>query len=123
MEIFQFDRNEQRIIRHDSIGLIVTRIAAGVGAGPVSLTHLKVEPGGIIGTHPATAHQMFLLITGTAWVAGPDGIRTPISAGQGVCWDEAENHTSGSETGFTAIAVEGAHLTLFAPEAAETPDN
>lgn len=114
MEIFQFDRNERRVTRHDSTGLLATRIAAG--QGPVHLTHLKVEPGGTIGTHPATAAQTFLVITGSGWIAGPDGNRTPITAGQGVCWDAAEDHTSGTETGFTAIAVEGTLLTLFEPE-------
>ena len=116
MEIFQFDRNERRITQHDSIGLLATRIAAG--QGPVQLTLLKVEPGGSIGTHPATSPQMFLVITGTGWVAGPDGKHIPITAGQGACWDEAEIHTSGTETGFTAIAVEGTPLTLFAPQPA-----
>ena len=114
MEIFQFDRDERRITRHDSTGLLVTRIAAG--DGPVQLTLLTVEPGGTIGTHPAAAAQMFLVIAGAGWTAGPDGKRIPITAGQGVCWDEAEEHTSGSDEGLTALAVEGTPLTLFAPD-------
>lgn len=114
MEIFQFDRDERRITRHESTGLLATRIAAG--DGPVHLTHLKVEAGGTVGTHPAPSPQMFLMITGNGWIAGPDGTRTTITAGQGVCWDQGEDHTSGTENGFTAIAVEGVPLTLSTPE-------
>lgn len=114
MEIFQFDRDERHITRHESTGLLATRIATG--DGPVHLTHLKVEAGGTIGTHPAPSPQMFLMITGDGWIAGPDGTRTPITAGQGVCWDQGEDHTSGTENGFTAIAIEGVPLTLFSPE-------
>ncbi|WP_042434609.1 hypothetical protein [Streptacidiphilus anmyonensis] len=115
MEIFHFDRDERRITWHESVGLIATRIAAG--EGPVHLTFLKVEPGGTIGTHPAATPQMFLVLTGDGWIAGPGGTRIPITAGQGVCWDEGEDHTSGTEHGFTALAVEGTPLALFAPQA------
>src|SRR5690348_2031164 len=116
MEIFEFGRNEWRITRHESTGLLATRIATSEGT--VRLTHLKVEPGGTIGTHPAPSPQMFLMITGDGWIAGSDGTRILITAGQGVCWARDEEHTSGTDNGFTAIAVEGSPLTLFP---AETP--
>ncbi|WP_327071196.1 hypothetical protein [Kitasatospora sp. NBC_01302] len=114
MEIFAFERAERLITRFGSSGLHATRIAAGEGA--VHLTCLRVEPGGIIGTHPAPVPQLLLFIAGEGWVAGPDGERIAIAAGQGVRWDQGEDHTSGTGTGFTAFAVEGAPLELFAPE-------
>ena len=114
MEIFHFDRDERNIPYHGSTGLLATRIAAG--EGPVRLTQLKVAPGGSIGTHPATDTQLFLVIAGSGWVAGPDGVRTPITAGQGARWEDGEVHTSGSDTGFTALVVEGAPLALYEPE-------
>ncbi|MFI0724275.1 hypothetical protein [Streptomyces sp. NPDC021224] len=114
MEIFRFDRDERRIARHGSSGAVATRIAAGDGA--VHLTYLKVDAGGTIGVHPAPSPQMFLVLSGDGWVAGPDGTRIPITAGQGVCWDRSEGHASGTENGFTALAVEGLPLTLFSPE-------
>jgi hypothetical protein len=40
----------------------------------------------------------------------------PISAGWGVRWDAGEIHTSGTEAGLTALAVEGRPLDLFEPE-------
>lgn len=118
MEIFQFDRGEKIIHEHNSEGLRATRVATG--DGQVYLTCLTLAPDGIIGTHPATGNQLFLVIAGEGWVAGPDGRRMPITAGWGVRWEAGENHTSGTETGLTALAAEGAVLELFEPEAGET---
>jgi hypothetical protein len=115
MEIFPFDRGEKVIHRYGSEGVRATRIADGVGQ--VHLTCLAVEPGGVIGTHPATGAQLFLVIAGEGWAAGPDGEQVPITAGWGVRWDAGENHSSGTETGLTALAIEGATLDLFQPEA------
>jgi quercetin dioxygenase-like cupin family protein len=71
VEIFQFDRTERDIDYHASHGLKATRVAAG--AGPVSVTCLNLAPGGLIGTHPATGTQFFLVISGAGWVAGNEG--------------------------------------------------
>ncbi|RAG84961.1 cupin [Streptacidiphilus pinicola] len=116
MQIFQFDRDERDIPYHGSTGLLATRIAAG--EGPVRLTQLKVAPGGTIGTHPATDAQLFLVIAGSGWVAGPDGVRVPLGVGEGARWDAGEVHTSGSDSGLTALVVEGAALALVEAEAA-----
>lgn len=117
MEIFQFDRGERIVHSYGSRGLRATRVAAGTGQ--VRLTCLTVAPGGIIGTHPATGAQLFLVIAGHGWAAGPDGERVPISAGWGVRWDDGEIHTSGTEAGLIALAVEGSPLDLFEPESRE----
>ena len=114
MEIFRFDRREKLIQSYESKGLLATRIAAG--HGQISLTCLTIEPGGVIGTHPATGSQLFLVINGEGWVAGPDGRPIDIRTGWAVRWDAGEEHTSGTQTGLTALAVEGAPLDLFAPE-------
>lgn len=114
MEIFRFDRGERVVQSYASQGFRATRIAAG--AGEVRLTCLRVDPGGVIGTHPATGAQLFLVTAGQGWVAGPDGERVPISAGWGARWADGEVHTSGSQTGLTVLAVEGGPLDLFEPE-------
>jgi hypothetical protein len=85
----------------------------------VHLTCLTVEAGGVIGTHPATATQLVLVIAGEGWTAGPGGERVPITAGWGIRWEAGENHTSGTETGLTALAIEGAALSLFEPDVPE----
>jgi quercetin dioxygenase-like cupin family protein len=114
MEIFRFDRDERLISAHGSIGLQASRIAFGDGG--VTVTCLAVRPGGTIGTHPATGDQLFLVIAGSGWVAGADGMRHPVQAGQGVRWAAGEVHTSGTNTSLTALAVEGSNLRLFEPE-------
>jgi quercetin dioxygenase-like cupin family protein len=117
VEIFRFNRGEKIIRRYGSEGLRATRVAGG--DGQIQLTCLTLAPGGVIGTHPATEAQLFLVITGEGWAAGPDGKRMPIAAGWGVRWEAGEDHTSGTEAGLTALAVEGTPLDLFEPE---TPD-
>ena len=62
MEIFQFDRREKNVGRFGSRGFFATRIAAG--DGQMNLTCLTLEPDGLIGTHPATSSQLFLVISG-----------------------------------------------------------
>jgi len=114
VEIFQFDRGEKIIRNFGSKRLLATRIAAGNGR--IHLTCLTVEPGGVIGTHPATEAQLFLVIAGEGWTAGPDGEQAPITTGWGVKWESGEIHTSGTETGFTALVIEGVPLDLFEPE-------
>jgi hypothetical protein len=119
VRIFQFDRREKIIDYHGSQGLRATRIATG--DGNVRLTCLAVEPGGVIGMHPATTPQLFLVLSGEGWTAGPDSERVPVTAGQGVRWDAGEVHTTGTDTGLVAIAVEGAPMSLFEPTEPELP--
>ena len=111
MEIFQFDRGERVIERFGSAGLRATRVAAG--HGEVQVTGLALAAGGVIGTHPATGVQLFLVITGEGWAAGPDGQRVSVSAGWGARWEDGEEPTSGTDTGLVALAVEGDALVLF----------
>ncbi len=72
-------RGEKIIDRYGSEGFRATRVAAG--GGKIHLTCLTLAPGGLIGTHPATEAQLFLVIAGQGWTAGQDGQRTPITAG------------------------------------------
>ncbi|MEV6205741.1 cupin domain-containing protein [Kitasatospora sp. NPDC051914] len=109
--MFRFDRAEQVIDRFGSTGATATRIAAGEGA--VHLACLTVEAGGIVGAHPAPVDQLFLVVAGEGWVAGPDGRRIPVSAGDGVRWEAGEVHASGTATGLTALALEGPSLDVF----------
>lgn len=114
MQIFRFDRGERLVQSYGSQGFRATRIAAG--NGQVRLMCLALEPGGVVGTHPATEAQLFLVVAGKGWAAGQDGERVPIAAGWGFRWDAGEIHTTGTETGLTALTVEGGPLDLFEPE-------
>jgi quercetin dioxygenase-like cupin family protein len=114
MEIFHFARDERLISAHGSIGLQATRIASGDGS--VFITCLALQPGGVIGAHPAVGDQLLLVIAGSGWVAGADGIRQPVHVGQGARWAAGEVHTCGTDASLTALAIEGSSLELFEPE-------
>ncbi|MDQ6636475.1 MAG: cupin domain-containing protein [Candidatus Dormibacteraeota bacterium] len=111
MNIFRFDRAETVIERFGSSGARATRLAAG--DGQVHLTCLTIQPGGSIGRHPAPATQFFMVVSGEGWVAGPSGEHVPITAGLGVRWESGEVHASGTATGLTVLALEGASLELL----------
>ena len=113
MKVFTFDRAEHEVTGHHSTGLHATRIAEFIET--TRATCLSVAPGGVIGTHPASAHQVLLIVAGSGWVAGVDGVHIPITAGQAAHWAPGEVHTTGTETGLTAIALEGGPVTIFDP--------
>ena len=114
MQIFTYDRDEHAVTGYDSVALHATRIAQFTEYARA--TCLTVGPDGLIGTHPAGSHQVLLIVAGSGWVSGSDGVRVPVSAGQGVYWEPGEVHTTGSENGLTAIALEGGPVSLFEPE-------
>ena len=114
MQLFTFDRSEHEVTGHGSVGVHATRIAQY--AETARATCLSVAPGGVIGTHPAGAHQVLLVVAGSGWVAGSDGRRVPIATGQAASWAPGEEHTTGSDVGLTAVALEGGPVTVFEPE-------
>lgn len=114
MQLFRFDRAEKLIDRFGSVGATATRVAKGDER--FQLTCLTIAAGGTIGEHPAPVRQIFLVIAGEGWVAGPGGQRVSVAAGMGVQWEPGEEHTSGSDTGMTAFALEGTSTEVFAAE-------
>jgi len=50
------------------------------------------------------------------WVSGGDGERVVITAKRAACWSAGEKHAAGSDTGMTAIALEGNDFTVAANE-------
>jgi len=79
-------------------------LADGDGECHVYFVHLAA--GGVIGPHPAGFDQLFLVASGSGWVAGPDGLRQPLSAGQGAVIARGEIHSKGSDAGLAAIMVQ-----------------
>jgi quercetin dioxygenase-like cupin family protein len=71
---------------------------------------LDVEPGGVVGRHPAVVPQLFVVVRGSGWVSGGNGEREPIVAGEVVLWEAGEEHESGSEAGMTALVLESESL-------------
>jgi quercetin dioxygenase-like cupin family protein len=97
------------ITEYASRGASAQPLADGAGEAHVYALHL--EPGGEIGAHPAAFGQLFLVVTGSGWVAGADGVRHDLPAGQGAVLARGEVHAKGSATGCSALMIQLAALT------------
>ncbi|WP_051681731.1 cupin domain-containing protein [Cellulomonas sp. HZM] len=65
-----------------------------------------VAAGGTIGRHPAVRSQAFVVVSGTATVAGHDGGRRELGAGEMVVWAPGEQHQTWAVTDLVAVVVE-----------------
>jgi quercetin dioxygenase-like cupin family protein len=90
-------------------------------ATAVPLTHpdgdahavcIRLGAGGLLGRHPASADQLFLVVDGEGWVSGADRERVPVATGTAIHWAAGEEHESGTDAGLTAIVVEAERLVL-----------
>lgn len=88
----------------------VSSVRLAQGAGESHVYCLYFAPGGVIGPHPTGCDQLFLVVEGTGWIAGPDGQRRPLSSGQGVHLERGEQHSKGSDEGMTAIMVQAVNV-------------
>ena len=68
----------------------------------------------MIGRHEAATHQLLCVVTGEGWVSGPDSNRIPIAVGRAAFWGRGEEHETGTDTGHTAIVLEGQELSVWA---------
>ena len=100
------------ITQHGSVGAMVGGVA-NVG-GWARVVVIQLEPGGVLGMHPATVPQLLLVADGRARVRSGTGEPVEIAAGQGVFWEAGEQHeTQTGETGLTAIVIESEELELL----------
>lgn len=105
MEILVLDIDHGRLIeRFNSRDARALGVARVNGRGGVGIIRLGAD--GVLGRHPAVVDQLFCVIDGEGWVAGGDGTRLPIRAGQAAYWATGEEHESGSPSGMTALVVE-----------------
>jgi len=85
-------------------------VALGHGRGEAHVYCVHFGPGGRIGSHPTGFCQLFLLVHGSGWAAGPDGVQVPLQAGQGAFFEQGEVHSKGGEAGTLAIMVQVTEL-------------
>lgn len=110
MRVIEFSRSRaQPIDLYNSVSASSVRL--GDGAGEAHVHCLYFEPGGSIGEHPTGFGQLFLVMNGSGWVAGADGARVNVSAGQGAFFERGESHSKGSESGMTVLMVQVLDLT------------
>lgn len=109
MRILEYSRGAARAIeRFGSIA--ASRVDLADGTGEAHVRCIYFEPGGSIGQHPTGFGQVFLVIEGSGWVAGPDGSRVTLRMGEAAFFERGELHSRGSEGGMTAIMVQVSDL-------------
>lgn len=105
MQTINFSRQTMRSVdSYGSMGVANVRIGGGTGESHVYA--LRIDAGGNIGAHPAGYGQLFLVVEGEAWAAGPDGTRVTLPAGHGVYIEPGELHSKGSDTGASVLMVQ-----------------
>jgi quercetin dioxygenase-like cupin family protein len=75
--------------------------------GEAAISTIELGPGGVIGRHPAAAHQLVVVVEGSGEVSGAEGAFHPIAAGEAAAWEQGEEHETRSDTGLLAIVLEG----------------
>ena len=73
----------------------------------------RIAAGGRIARHPASVPQILAVIDGSGTVSGTDGVSEEIAAGEAVFRAEGEEHETSTDTGLTALIVEGRGLAPF----------
>jgi hypothetical protein len=86
--------------------VLASAVALGHGEDGSHVYAVHIEAGGEIGSHPAGVDQLFLVVQGSGWGAGADGVRHSLSALQGAFVPRGENHAKGSQAGMVAIMVQ-----------------
>ena len=108
---FRFNASQAKPIHaYASAGAQSCEIAHGSGESHVYVVH--IEPGGIIGPHPAGFDQILLVVKGSGWVAGNDGVRHKIEEESGAFIPFGEKHSKGSSSGMVAVMLQAASFNL-----------
>ena len=111
VRLFDFATTSAQLIeRFGSSGASSVELAHGRGESHVYAIH--VAPGGSIGPHPAGFDQLFLVVQGTGWVAGADGVRHSVGTFHGAFVPKGEVHSKGSETGMVAVMVQSSSFLM-----------
>ncbi len=106
MKIYRFDPGVGKgIDRYNSSRFIISRIAHLLDDAVINCAYLDAN--GVIGYHQANIPQLFLVVQGEGWVRGESLERTLIKTGHAAYWEKGEWHESGTQTGMTAIIIEG----------------
>jgi quercetin dioxygenase-like cupin family protein len=95
-------------------GVTVAPLSRSISEGsPVQAAVFRVAPGGRIARHPATYAQILAVLDGSGKVSGAGGVDEQIAAGEAVFWPAGEEHDTKTDTGLTALIIEGDGLEPF----------
>jgi quercetin dioxygenase-like cupin family protein len=109
MERFAFGADaaftpNQELLRGVTVAPLTRPLAEGA---PFQAAVFQIQAGGGIGRHPATVPQILAVLEGSGEVAGADGNAEPIGTGEAVYWATGEEHETHTDSGLTALILEG----------------
>ncbi len=109
MIIFRFDPATSRLIQqHGSQKASATPVA--LTKAPALIHCIYLESGGVLGLHPATSNQLFLVVQGQGRVRSEDSQETTVHTGQAVFWQAGELHETRCEKDMVALVIEAEDL-------------
>ena len=92
------------VTAHGSRGFSVAALGLSADA---HLVAVRLDPGGVVGRHPAVGRQVLAVLTGDAVVSGGSGEPVTIGPGQAAVWEPYEPHETRTSEGLTALVLEG----------------
>lgn len=101
MELLQRERHD--ISDHGSSGVQMIRLLREEGAR-TDVAYYGADS--VLGRHPASAWQSFMVVVGSGWVSGEDEVHRPCTAGDCLLWARGESHESGSDHGMVVVITE-----------------
>lgn len=103
-EVIRFDQSTADAV--ENYGAVGTSsVHLGSGSGPSHVYVLHLDPGGFIGDHETGFGQLFVVVSGDAWV-DVAGDRIDVASGQAVVIPRGVLHSKGSENGGTVVMVQ-----------------
>ncbi len=109
MKIYKFSKeHSKKVEKYQSHLATYVKMARTNEAATIGYMYIEGE--GTIGHHQAPISQLFIVVEGEGWVTGENQKRISIKRGEAVLWEKGEWHTSGSETGMTAIVIQSEEL-------------
>ncbi|ETT73835.1 hypothetical protein C173_11205 [Paenibacillus sp. FSL R7-277] len=108
MKIYHFKPESGKPIAAFNSDFIISRIIQTEGLTHIGCVYLGHQ--GVIGFHQASCPQLLLIMNGEGVVRGEEAEFTAVSAGQAVFWEQGEWHETRTDSGLTAIIVEGDSL-------------
>jgi GrpB-like predicted nucleotidyltransferase (UPF0157 family) len=109
MKIFRFDEEVSVPVIGSGSDFKMGRLTDEDSRVRVGVMYLP--PGGRVGRRETAASQLFAVVAGAGWVSGADGARREVGAGYGAVWERGESLGAGTDSGLTAVAVDGEFVT------------
>jgi hypothetical protein len=112
MRLYSFSRADGRRVDDFGSDFVLSPLINPGGVARVTCLHLG--PGELVGRHEAVQGQLFCVVDGEGWVQGSGPDASPIATWQAAYWAPGELHAAGTDSGLTALVLEGDDFEVWA---------